>query len=100
MRKNNTGIGTKREKDYIMKNFLANCFGILMVALIQVAIILIALTPTWGFLLIKYILSPEGFWQKLIVFGIGFYLLAGLQLICLILGFYASLMFWFEVAKK
>ncbi len=45
----------------------------------------IALIPTWIFLLMRHFLSPVGFWQNLVTVGLGYYLLGGIQLILLII---------------
>lgn len=45
----------------------------------------IAAIPTMIFLAAKHSLAPTGFWERLIVYGLGFYFLAGIQLVLLIL---------------
>lgn len=42
--------------------------------------IVLALVPTWFFLVARSLLSPEGFWQEVFVFGVGLYFLGGLQI--------------------
>lgn len=37
--------------------------------------------PIYIFLLVKHFLSPNGFWQKLILFGFGVWALGGIQII-------------------
>ncbi len=46
--------------------------------------IAVAGIPTWFYLAASSMLSPEGFWQKLVVFGLGLYVLGGIQLILVI----------------
>lgn len=41
--------------------------------------------PLWIFLLFRLLLQPEGFWQKLVLFGMGFWILGGIQLILIII---------------
>jgi hypothetical protein len=41
--------------------------------------VLIAGIPTWLYLIMSSLLDPEGFWQKLVVMGLGLYVLGGIQ---------------------
>jgi len=43
----------------------------------------IALWPTWLFLTFRAILSPVGFWQNLVLTGLGLYFLGFMQIIML-----------------
>lgn len=52
--------------------------------LISIFFLIVAFWPTWLFLLVKYLLAPDGFWQNLILFGVGFYFLGFLQIFSLI----------------
>lgn len=45
----------------------------------------IALLPTWIYLLIKFFLSPQGFWQNAFLLGVSVWLLGGLQVVIFIL---------------
>ena len=45
----------------------------------------IALTPCWLYLAAKFLLAPEGFWQNLLLLGVGTYFLGFIQLILIIL---------------
>ncbi len=47
--------------------------------------LLLALTPFWLYLTAQHLLDPQGFWQRLLVVGVGVYFLGGLQIIFLIL---------------
>ncbi len=46
--------------------------------------LVIALIPLWFFMLIKYLLAPQGFWQNLVIYGLGFWFLAAFQVVFLI----------------
>jgi len=54
----------------------------------------IALTPTWVYLVFKYYLSPEGFWEKLITLGLGISFLGTIQLVLLIVFVAAICRLW------
>lgn len=41
----------------------------------------VALIPVWFFLFIKHLLDPTGFWQNLVIYGLGWYFLAGFQIL-------------------
>lgn len=64
-----------------------------MNTLIQIALsiagIVIAFIPTGLYLLARYLLAPEGFWQNLLLLGVGAWLLGGLQIMLLI-----GLVYW------
>ena len=47
--------------------------------------LVLALLPVWFFILIKYLLAPEGFWQNLVLYGFGFWFLAGFQVLFCVL---------------
>ena len=44
----------------------------------------VALIPFWIWLICRALLAPQGFWQNLVVFGLGAWLLGGLQIFLLI----------------
>lgn len=44
-----------------------------------------ALLPTWIYLLIKHFLSPEGFWQNVLLLGVSLWFLGFIQLVLFIL---------------
>ncbi len=46
---------------------------------------LIALLPTWVYLLIQHIANPQGFWQHLVMVGLGLWVLGGIQFVLLLL---------------
>lgn len=43
--------------------------------------VLIAGIPVWLYLIASNLLNPEGFWQNLVVLGIGLYVLGGFQIL-------------------
>lgn len=51
--------------------------------------------PTWIFLGIRYLAAPEGFWQNIVLFGLGVWFLGGLQ----ILGFIVAVIITLSVAN-
>jgi hypothetical protein len=53
---------------------------------LTVVVFVAMLVPTWLYLLVRFLLSPEGFWQNMIVLSIGVYLLGAIQLILLVVG--------------
>ena len=55
--------------------------------------------PTWLYLLVKWILSPEGFWQNIILFGVGVWILGSIQVILFIIFIYLLIRIWSEVGK-
>lgn len=55
------------------------------------------MTPTWIILLAKFALNPDGFWQNAIVFGLGYWLLGGAQIIALIIGLVLIGGIWNEI---
>ncbi len=53
-------------------------FGLLMV--------LLTFIPVWVFILGRVMLQPEGFWQEIVFYGVGIYILGGIQFLMLIFG--------------
>ena len=49
----------------------------------------VALIPTWLYMLAKALLTPEGFWQNLLLLGVGIWALDGLQILLL-----CGLVYW------
>jgi hypothetical protein len=45
----------------------------------------VALIPFWFWLLCYAVLSPDGFWQKLVVYGVGLYFLGVIQFVLLVI---------------
>ena len=50
-------------------------FGRVVFTLVVIAL---ALIPTWFFLFLRSIANPTGFWQNIVTFGLGIWLLGGL----------------------
>jgi hypothetical protein len=53
--------------------------GIGLKLFLSVIGIAVAGIPTWLYLIASGMLNPEGFWQKLVVMGLGLYVLGGIQ---------------------
>lgn len=47
--------------------------------------------PTWLYLLARWFLEPHGFFQELLLFGLGLYVLAGIQFFLFLLWLFAIL---------
>ena len=45
----------------------------------------VALIPTWFYILAKVLLAPQGFWQNFLLLGVGLFFLGGLQLVLVII---------------
>lgn len=60
----------------------------------SLTVILLALIPTWIYLLAKLILSPQGFWQGMAVFALGVITLGELQIVLLIIMVILLLAIW------
>ncbi len=67
---------------------------------LTLVIAVLVLIPTWIFLLAKSLLNPEGFWQTLVTYGLGFYFLAGIQFIMLVVGFFLIGMVWASTPQR
>jgi hypothetical protein len=46
----------------------------------------IALIPTWLYLIVRFLLNPEGFWQEFFLLGLGLYVLGTIQLFMALAG--------------
>ncbi len=66
--------------------------------LVQIAFTIICFglagIPTYFFLFLKSMLSPEGFWQKFLVYGVGIWFLGGLQFVLLIVAIVLVIELW------
>jgi len=58
-------------------------FGLLM--------FLVTFIPVWLFILGKVFFNPEGFWQEIVFYGAGIYVLGGIQFFMLIGGAFFTL---------
>jgi len=63
----------------------------LVLSIISLAV---ALVPVWFFMLIKYLLAPQGFWQNLVLYGLGFWFLAAFQIFFLIFWIIVLICIW------
>lgn len=63
-----------------MKGILKKLKTKIIEGLVLVGITVACFSPTILFILIRYLLSPTGFWQNIAVFGLGVWILGGLQL--------------------
>ncbi len=64
--------------------------------LLSVVACAVAFIPVWVFLLVKYALSPEGFWQNLVLYGLGVYFLGVIQIFFLVFWVAALIFIWGE----
>ncbi len=58
------------------------------------AVMLVAGMPTWLFLIARYMVSPEGFWQNLVLGAVGIWFLGGLQIFLAICAVVFLVSFW------
>ena len=56
----------------------------------------VAFIPLWLILLGRWLLEPEGFWQKLVLYGLGFYFLGFIQFILAIVLIGVLVAIWSE----
>jgi hypothetical protein len=54
------------------------------------AIWVVALIPTYLFLLLKFVLAPVGFWQIVVTYGIGLFIFGGIQSVLLVIAIMLS----------
>ncbi len=52
--------------------------------------------PTYFFLFLKSVLSPEGFWQKFLVYGVGIWFIGGVQFVLLIITVILVVKLWID----
>ncbi|MDB5194099.1 MAG: hypothetical protein JWN50_113 [Parcubacteria group bacterium] len=71
--------------------------GLLLKLGAQVALLLVGGIPTWLFLLIKHLANPTGFWQNLVLYGLGFWVGGAIQLLLLIAVAAFSFIIWTEM---
>jgi hypothetical protein len=58
--------------------------------------IFLCLIPTWIWLVAWYVTTPDGFWQKMLLVGIGLWLLGAIQFFLIIALAAALLLIWFD----
>jgi hypothetical protein len=74
-----------------------NVMGSILLRLFLTGIALfVLLLPMEFFWVVQHLLAPEGFWQNLVLYGIGFYFLAAIQFILGIVLLVALFMIWFS----
>ena len=61
---------------------------------LTIVLIVLASLPSIGFVMARNAMSPDGFWQNLIVYGIGIWLLGGLQIIFATVGILFIVAVW------
>ena len=66
----------------IFKDKLFSFIENLVLIIITLAV---ALLPVWIYLFIKHFLSPEGFWQNVLLLGVSFWFLGSIQVVLFIL---------------
>ncbi len=78
-----------------MKRKTANILESILAALAMFGISVACFIPTGVFLAIYFLLNPQGFWQKFVVFGVGVYLFGFFQFIGLVL----FVVFWVAIIQ-
>ena len=48
-------------------------------AITVIVIWILGLTPTWFFLVVRFLANPDGFWQNLVLIGLGTWFLGSAQ---------------------
>lgn len=61
---------------------------------LSLVVAILVFMPTEFWLFMKLMLNPNGFWQKLLFIGAGFYFLGGIQIVMLVLGAIAIAAIW------
>jgi len=62
--------------------------------IISIFSFIVALIPFWTFWGVRTLAQPEGFWQNIFVFGLGFYFGGAMQIILLIFWIVFILTVW------
>lgn len=62
----------------------------------SIIVIIIAPIPTLIYLAVRFLLSPEGYWQEIILLGIGVWVLGFIQIILIIILLVALYYIWIE----
>ncbi|MDP3792843.1 MAG: hypothetical protein Q8Q89_03900 [bacterium] len=68
--------------------------------LITVVIWAVALIPLWIFLGAKSLANPDGFWQNIVLFGLGLWVLGGIQVVLFIGGVAVTVVVWLQMYDK
>ncbi len=61
---------------------------------LQIVSTVVAFLPTIIFFIVKAVVAPNGFWQSIVVYGLGFYVLGGIQFVLFIVWVGVSLTIW------
>ena len=86
----------KNKSDLSFAAYISVLKDLIIRSILAIVSLAIVLCPLWLFLLIKSILEPTGFLQNLLVYGLGFYFLMGIQFVLIIIWF----AFLFQVILK
>lgn len=86
------GEKPKKEKGGL-KSAMSKITDSILGILICAGITVLCFLPTLVWLGFYFLLHPEGFWQKAFVFGVGMWLLGGLQ----VLGLTICIAFWVHI---
>jgi len=62
-----------------------------------VFIFALAFIPTWIFLGVRSFSNPEGFWQNIALFGLGFWVFGGIQMVLAIAGVAVTTLAWLMI---
>jgi len=63
-------------------------------SILTIIIVAVAGIPTWVLLAVKHALHPQGFWQNIAVYGLGFYFLCGLQFFFCVIAIILIVIMW------
>ena len=67
----------------------------LVVGLLATMFILVMVfIPTWIFIFVRNVANPEGFWQNIVLFGLGFWVLGVFQVSLVIGGIFCIVAMW------
>ncbi|OGM98454.1 MAG: hypothetical protein A2915_00625 [Candidatus Yanofskybacteria bacterium RIFCSPLOWO2_01_FULL_41_34] len=58
-----------------------------------------ALIPVWIFLGARSFTNPEGFWQNIVLLGVGFWVLGGAQVVFAVVGLAATVVAWSHICE-
>lgn len=79
-----------------MQGFPSGCIvsKLFLRVLWSILAIVVCAWPTEVFLIVRYLASPEGFWQELFLAGLGMWVLGSAQLVFLVLAIFWLLLVW------
>ena len=64
--------------------------------IITIGTIIMAFIPTYLFIFFKEALNPNGFWQRIVVYALGAWVLGGIQLVLVLIAGYLIYEYWHE----